>query len=181
MRQPTRLRAGPVLPLDVLTPDLVLPFFPQPFESLSWKPGGNFKCQLVKKNKKQTHLNVKLSFEMYIVHWKHVSLGHMKEISFKPPDCHQSDFCGFGASYRQPQVCRGCLVGILMRQLTEVSTQRPQVQPKLTCTTPAESQEETCLRLPPDFHHRHFPSKCPKSLRFTFAVILFFIPTPTQS
>lgn len=117
----------------------------------------------------------------YIVHWKHVSLGDMKEISFKPPDCHQSDFCGFGASYRQPQVCRGCLVGILMRQLTEVSTQRPQVQPKLTCTTPAESQEETCLRLPPDFHHRHFPSKYPKSLRFTFAVILFFIPTPTQS
>lgn len=51
VRQPTRLGAGAVLPLDVLTPDLVLPFLPQPFESLSWKPGGNFKCQLVKKKK----------------------------------------------------------------------------------------------------------------------------------
>lgn len=65
VRQPTRLRAAPVLPLDVLTPDLVLPFFPQPFESLSWKPGGNLKCQLVEKKKeKKTHLNVELSFEM---------------------------------------------------------------------------------------------------------------------
>lgn len=105
----------------------------------------------------------------------------MKKMSFKPLDCHQSGFCGFGASYRQPQVCRGCLVGILMRQLTEVSTQCPQVQPKPMCTTPAESQEETCLRLPPDSHHQHFPSKYPKSLRFTFAVILLFTPTPPQS
>lgn len=34
------------------------------------------------------------------------------------------------SSYQQPQVCRGCLVGILMRQLTEDSTQSLQLQPK---------------------------------------------------
>lgn len=34
------------------------------------------------------------------------------------------------SSYQQPQVCRGCLVGILMRQLTEDSAQSLQLEPK---------------------------------------------------
>lgn len=33
-------------------------------------------------------------------------------------------------SYQQPQVCRGCLVGVLMRQLSQVSTQSLQAQPR---------------------------------------------------
>lgn len=76
----------------------------------------------------------------------------------------------FYTSYQQPQVCRGCLVGILMRQLTEDSTQSLQVQPKPTTLSNREPKGDVWSSSSGLSHHqKDLPSKYPKQLRFTCA------------
>lgn len=75
-------------------------------------------------------------------------------------------------SYQQPQVCRGCLVGILMRQLTEDSTQSLQLQPKPTTLSNREPKGDVWSSTSGLSHHqKDLTFKYPKQLRFTCAIL----------